>query len=451
MKPLIWKEWMELRYIPIASTVAFLAFALAMAIEQRPQNDSSFATDVSSIISLLWPAAGLLAGCRLFSSDSERGALQFLKSLPLSSASIWRQKIVSGATILCAALTGSGLLWAVALACFGNNAAPSQATQSGDWLVLLIQPFWIFTIAAFVSALVKRPLYSAILAMAVCAALQGAFDHLADPLIPAPKVHPSQASQLLEAALMGITAPICIVLSYRIFVHVPDPGSLKRYRIPALAILGLLVIFGGIRDFQQTVAQRKAIFGLNAATAVRMRCGEGGAVGAFIADTKIALAESDRTTDNTDTFGVAAPTYAGAIDTSGVADPAPQSVYQSGREAVPGIHRSLQYMAFDKSLHESYKVRLHFCENKYNAPGKRLFNVALMGTVVLRNFDIFAAARGAHKACVREFTAKAHKNDHGINMIGIRFSNLKDQAIVSGIEVLPNGPGAAAPEKGGAK
>ena len=57
-----------------------------------------------------------------------------------------------------------------------------------------------------------------------------------------------------------------------------------------------------------------------------------------------------------------------------------------------------------------YTVRLHFAEIYWTAAGQRRFNVAINGTQVLTNFDIFATA-GANKALVRDFSATPTRAD----------------------------------------
>ena len=138
----------------------------------------------------------------------------------------------------------------------------------------------------------------------------------------------------------------------------------------------------------------------------------GGAAGAFAADA----------------FGAGGQIYSAtaSIDTSGVTNPAPQAVYQTERYgnfsyAIPGL-----------TAGKTYTVRLHFAELYWTSSGKRVFNVASNGTAVLTNFDIYAAAGGANKAVVKQFTATADSS----GTITVQFSTVVDNAKVSGIEIL---------------
>jgi hypothetical protein len=116
-----------------------------------------------------------------------------------------------------------------------------------------------------------------------------------------------------------------------------------------------------------------------------------------------------------------------AFDTSRVANPAPQAVYQTERWG------NFSYALGGLTAGSSYSVRLHFAEGYWTAVGKRVFHVAINGTTVLPNFDIFAASGGTRVAIVREFTAVAS----AAGAITVAFTTVADNAKVCGIEVLP--------------
>ncbi len=111
-----------------------------------------------------------------------------------------------------------------------------------------------------------------------------------------------------------------------------------------------------------------------------------------------------------------------SINISGVTSPAPMSVYQSARSG------TFSYAISGLTPNASYVVRLHFAENWKTAAGQRLFNVAVNGTTVLSNFDVFAAAGGEYIGIVRQYYTAADTSGN----IAIAFSN---NAIVNGIEL----------------
>jgi hypothetical protein len=162
-----------------------------------------------------------------------------------------------------------------------------------------------------------------------------------------------------------------------------------------------------------------------ATTSVAIDAG-GGAAGSFIADTDFSGGRKYSTTHS--------------IDTSAVTNPAPQTVYQTERFG------NFTYTIPNLTPGASYTVRLDFAEIYWNAAGRRLFNVSINGTQVLSRFDIFATAGGKYKAIAEEFTATADANGN----ITIKFTSVRDNAKVSGIEILslsgapiatPNQPG----------
>ena len=81
-----------------------------------------------------------------------------------------------------------------------------------------------------------------------------------------------------------------------------------------------------------------------------------------------------------------------------------------------------------------YTVRLHFAEIAFANAGARVFNVAINGSTVLSNFDIFATAGGGNKALVEQFASAPDATGK------ITISYIKGTADVpksSGIEIIP--------------
>ena len=120
-----------------------------------------------------------------------------------------------------------------------------------------------------------------------------------------------------------------------------------------------------------------------------------------------------------------------AISTTGVTNPAPQSVYQHNR------YGNFTYTIPGLTAGASYSVRLDFAETYWTAAGSRTFNVLINGTQVLTSFDIFATAGGEYKAVAESFTATASS----AGAVTIQFVTVKDNAQVNGIEVQPSGSG----------
>ncbi len=94
------------------------------------------------------------------------------------------------------------------------------------------------------------------------------------------------------------------------------------------------------------------------------------------------------------------------VDTTGVASPAAQTVYQSVR------YGNFTYTIPNLFPNSTYNVKLHFNELYWGTDlaggnggiGSRVFNTSINGTEVLSNYDIFQDAGGANKAVERQFT-----------------------------------------------
>ena len=126
-----------------------------------------------------------------------------------------------------------------------------------------------------------------------------------------------------------------------------------------------------------------------------------------------------------DYTGGATAATTNAITTTGVTNPAPQSVYQHNR------YGNFTYTIPGLTAGASYNVRLDFAEEYWTTAGSRTFNVLINGTQVLTNFDIFATAGGEFKAVAESFTATASS----AGAVTIQFVTVKDNAQVNGIEI----------------
>ena len=80
----------------------------------------------------------------------------------------------------------------------------------------------------------------------------------------------------------------------------------------------------------------------------------------------------------------------------------------------------------------SHTVVLHFAEILYAAAGGRLFNVAINGSPVLSNFDIFLEAGGANRAVVRKFSVVASSD----GKVVLKFTPVKNGAKLSGFQIM---------------
>ena len=128
--------------------------------------------------------------------------------------------------------------------------------------------------------------------------------------------------------------------------------------------------------------------------------------------------------------GGSANSVGSPIDTTGLVNPAPQSVYQTNRF---GNH---SYTLGGLTGGGSYTVRLHFAETYWEAIGARVFHININGVRAQSDFDIFATAGAKNKAVIREFPATANAG----GQIAVQFVTVTDNAQVNGIEIYAPPP-----------
>jgi hypothetical protein len=115
-----------------------------------------------------------------------------------------------------------------------------------------------------------------------------------------------------------------------------------------------------------------------------------------------------------------------SINTSGVSNPAPQAVWQTCR-----WNASFTYTLTGLTAGATYTLDLDWAELSFQAAGQREFNVAINGSQVLNNFDVYATA-GYKTAVQRAFTVTA--NSSGQVVIAFTQGGA-DNPFISGIEL----------------
>ena len=110
----------------------------------------------------------------------------------------------------------------------------------------------------------------------------------------------------------------------------------------------------------------------------------------------------------------------GNISIANTSDP---RIYQTERFKLTGYALAV--------ANGNYTVRLHFAENFYTTPGKRIFSVNVEGTPI-NNLDVFAEAGAAHTALIK--TANVTVSDHQLNL---SFTASVGETMIDGIEVIP--------------
>jgi hypothetical protein len=85
-----------------------------------------------------------------------------------------------------------------------------------------------------------------------------------------------------------------------------------------------------------------------------------------------------------------------------------------------------------------YTVRLHFAEPDHLGAGQRVFDVALQGDTLLKDFDVVREAGGAQRALVKEFKGVRVGKDLTVTLTPAAGAPVK-QAVLCGVEVRAEG------------
>jgi sugar lactone lactonase YvrE len=120
-----------------------------------------------------------------------------------------------------------------------------------------------------------------------------------------------------------------------------------------------------------------------------------------------------------------------AIDTTGVPNAAPPSVYMYQRECdflpyrIPGLD--------PKAV---YTVRCHFAEYKEQTAGRRLIDITVSGAPNVTGFDVVKAAGGSFKPAVLDIPGGRTDPSGNLDVTFVRSSGGDGHIVVNGIEVL---------------
>ncbi len=193
------------------------------------------------------------------------------------------------------------------------------------------------------------------------------------------------------------------------------PGTKYWYEVTSVDPESLAT--PSVSPFGESARSNEVSATLPSSTLVLAISAGGPAAGSFVADTDFS-------------GGTVSGGTKAAITTTGITNPPPQSVLEHGR------YGNLTYTIPNLTPGGSYTVRLDFVEYVFNAAGSRVFNVAVNGTQVLSNFDIWSAAGGENIAIAKSFTATASS----AGAITIGFTSVVNNSMINGIEIYSNGP-----------
>lgn len=153
----------------------------------------------------------------------------------------------------------------------------------------------------------------------------------------------------------------------------------------------------------------------------------------YIADSQSNLIHVATTTTlpSYTTAGTLVNTTTQTITTTGVANAAPEIVYQSQRECnycpytIPGL-----------TPNTTYTLRIHFAEYTETQPGKRLVDVGVSGGPVVRNYDVVAEGGGPFAASVLDIPGAVSDANGNLSFIIGASAGGDGNAVWCGFEIL---------------
>ena len=98
---------------------------------------------------------------------------------------------------------------------------------------------------------------------------------------------------------------------------------------------------------------------------------------------------------------------------------------------ISNVARCAIPVARDSETTRRYTIRLHFTDTENDRRGQRVFDIALQGQTVVKNFDIIAAGGGPNKAVVAAF-----KNIPATDTVVVTLEPKKGKTLLCGVEVI---------------
>ena len=266
MRQLFWKEWYELRLLPLASAacVALLIFA-AKSFNKFYDSQPFQLEDTFLPLGATWALLGLLAGAGLFAQEIGSGNLLLLSALPISRRRVWWVKASTALGVFLLSALSSLLVWAILDAFLlqdhffhaplWHQTARDVWEQAGLGGLALVT---LFAVGLAVSPFLDRPISatvaSILIAFTYFSALQYGlswYDEHLVRLYQSQGGSPPQSNLMLSTpVLLGLSIALFGAISYWTFTRGETLRSAKRFQIGAvtgglsLAVAGLVFLAG---------------------------------------------------------------------------------------------------------------------------------------------------------------------------------------------------------------
>ena len=263
MKQLFWKEWRELRLLPLGTAILCLilqvGFCVMCLLRIGGNGAEDFTlSDVRGIAWGMWVFFAILAGSGLISQEIGNGTLSFLFALPTSRRQIWLVKVAGGvASFLLCILSTAIVAMIAGLAARADLLqginSPSAILFSSDSADAILCAFGCFAVSIAVSPLLDRYISAAAVSVGICLIVAiviawgtTGYDM---PYSPAGAV----LQYRVDYAIVGLCIPLFTAISYWTFTHGETLRSLKRFYAAGHAVIigsiAFVFLFAFVRSY----------------------------------------------------------------------------------------------------------------------------------------------------------------------------------------------------------
>ena len=248
MMLLFWKEWREMRLLPVLALATYIALFLAEASCDRFstgewQSSPEFMNPLIATWLIFWTVAGSTA----FSSEIGSGSLQFMSVIPVSRRRIWWVKL-SVAFFSAVAVFAVTIAFVQMLYLYwpGSSIAHAGRLNNSVWPMNL---YWALLVSGSLlvclsSGFCASPFFDQPIVSTVVAAIGGVIYFAFSTLYNIGRIYHYHGNFYYLGALI-VTALLImppLVTSYQTFVRGESLKSIKRYKVGALTFIGTSVV-----------------------------------------------------------------------------------------------------------------------------------------------------------------------------------------------------------------
>ncbi len=248
MTQLFWKEWRELRMLPVGACLCVALVLFGMTAFRKSVGDHSPITteDTAGWLFAIWLLCGALAGAGGMASEVGAGTLQFLTALPPSRGRVWWVKASTALGVMLLSILCSLVAWLLLHFLF---FPPVHGMTRDSFIIPALGVFGglgCLAVSLAVSPFFDRSLSASVAAILTCAALLVTVPNLVSAHINYQHHH----SDICMLVVLALSIPLFAAISYQTWTRGESLRTPRRFIVAAQAgaislALGFTVFLGG--------------------------------------------------------------------------------------------------------------------------------------------------------------------------------------------------------------